>query len=87
MVQGIIIPADNTAPPRTATLDSLADYQPAVYRVRAREHAGGKWREEPVDRDDYLETVIWATLLQEMSPTLKVGIGRVDNLADESNEL
>lgn len=30
MVQGIIIPADNTAPLRTATLDSLDDYQRAV---------------------------------------------------------
>ncbi|SIS19789.1 DUF3846 domain-containing protein [Microbacterium sp. RURRCA19A] len=30
MVQGIIIPADNTAPLRAAILDSLEDYQRAV---------------------------------------------------------
>ncbi|WP_153001288.1 DUF3846 domain-containing protein [Microbacterium testaceum] len=30
MVQGIIIPADNTAALRTAMLDSLEDYQRAV---------------------------------------------------------
>ena len=30
MVQGIIIPADNTAPLRTDALDSLEDFQRAV---------------------------------------------------------
>lgn len=30
MVQGIIVPADNTAPLRTAMLESLEDYQRAV---------------------------------------------------------
>lgn len=166
MVQGIIIPADNTAPLRAATLESLADYQqavggwieavdipdlgvtmyvneeglirdmpfnrratflwrfhvprayearlvgdvavvgltddegestelpselrqrllqPGVYRVRSREHAEGRWHEEPVDRDDYLETVVWATLLREMSPTLEVRITHVEDVESESN--
>ena len=167
MVQGIIIPADNTAPLRTAALDSLEDYQraiggwfeavdipdlgvtmyvneeglnrdlpfnrratflwrfhvplardarlvgdvavvgltdyegektelprelarrllePGVYRVRTREHAEGRWHEEPIDRDDYLETVIWAALLQEMSPTLEVRIAHVEDVESESNQ-
>ena len=178
MVQGIIIPADNTAPLRVATLDSLDDYQqavggwieavdipdlgvtmyvneeglirdlpfnrratflwrfqvpqardvrlvgdvaivgltdsegenaelprelarrllePGIYRVqprgpagsswvRTREHAGSSWHEEPIDRDDYLETVVWAALLQEMSPALEVRIERVDGLGFESNQ-
>lgn len=139
MVQGIIIPADNTAPLRATALDSLEDYQravggwieavdipelgvtmyvneeglirdllfnrratflwrfhvpeardarllgdiavvgltddegenkelpielgrrllePGIYRVRTRELGRNRWHEEPVDRDDYLETVI-----------------------------
>ncbi|CAH0165086.1 DUF3846 domain-containing protein [Microbacterium sp. Bi128] len=167
MVQGIIIPADNTAPLRTAALDSLEDYQqavggwfeavdipdrgvtmyvneeglirdlpfnrratflwrfhvpqardarlvgdvavvgltddegestelpnelrerllePAVYRVRTRVHAGGTWHEEPIDRDGYLETVVWSALLQEISPTLEVWIERVGGAVEESNE-
>lgn len=167
MVEGIIIPADNSAPLRTVTLDSLEDYQrvvggwieavdtpdlgvtmyvdeeglirdlpfnrratflwrfhlpqahdarlvgdvavvgltddegentelpselrqrligPGVYRVRTREHAEGRWHEEPIDRDNYLETVIWAALLQEMSPTLEVRIDHVGGVEDESNQ-
>lgn len=167
MVQGIIIPADNTAPLRAATLHSLEDYQravggwieavdiphlgvtmyvneeglvrdlpfnrratflrrfhvpqardarlvgdvavvgltddegentdlpialrqrllePGAYRIRAREHAGGRWHEEPIDRDDYIETVIWVALLREMSPTLEVQIERVDGVVSESNQ-
>lgn len=166
MVQGIIIPADNTAPLRTAALDSLEDYtravggwfeavdipglgvtmyvneeglirdlpfnrratflwrfhvpqardarlvgdvavvgltddegestelpselgrrlmEPGAYRVRTREHAEDVWHEEPIDRDDYVETVIWAALLQEMSPTLEVRIERVEDSAGGSN--
>lgn len=168
MVQGIIIPADNTAPLRTATLDSLEDFQravggwfeavdipdlgvtmyvneeglirdlpfnrraiflwrfhvpqardarlvgdvavvgltddegentelpmdlrrrllePGVYRVRTRELGRNRWHEEPIDRDDYLETVIWAALLREMSPTLEVRIKRVDGGEHASNPL
>lgn len=160
MVQGIIIPADNTAPLKTATLDSLEDYQravsgwieavdipdlgvtmyvneeglirdlpfnrratflwrfhvpqardaglvgdvavvgltddegestelptvlqqrllePGAYRVRTREHARGRWHEEPIDRFDYVETVIWATLLLEMSPSMEVQIGHIED--------
>ncbi|MFF8186162.1 DUF3846 domain-containing protein [Microbacterium sp. NPDC016588] len=167
MVQGIIIPADNTAPLRTHELDSLEDYQravggwyeavnipdlgvtmyvneeglirdlpfnrratflwrfhvpqardarlvgdvavvgptddecentelpmklrrrllePGVHRVRTRERGGNVWHEEPIDRDDYLETVVWAALLQEMSPTLEVRIERVEDRADRSNQ-
>ncbi|MDQ1076203.1 MULTISPECIES: DUF3846 domain-containing protein [Microbacterium] len=167
MVQGIIIPADNTAPPRTVRLDSLEDYQravggwfeavdipdlgvtmyvneeglirdlpfnrratflwrfhvpqaqdarlvgdvavvgltddkgentelsselrrrmtePGVYRIRTRERGRKRWHEEPIDRDDYLETVIWAALLQEMSPALEVRIERVDGVVGESNQ-
>ncbi|SIS10855.1 DUF3846 domain-containing protein [Microbacterium sp. RURRCA19A] len=167
MVQGIIIPADNTAPLRIATLDSLEDFQravggwieavdipnlgvtmyvneeglirdlpfnrratflwrfhvpqahdarlvgdvtlvgltdeegenteppselgrrllePGVYRVRTREHGGSRWHEEPIDRDDYLETVIWAALLQEMSPALEVRIELVDRDDEGNNE-
>lgn len=167
MVQGIIIPADNTAPLRASTLDSLEDYQravggwieavdipdlgvtmyvneeglirdlpfnrratflwrfhvpqardarlvgdvavvgltdeegestelpselrqrliePGVYRVRTREHAEGRWHEEPIDRNDYLETMIWATLLQEMSPTLEVRIECVGEPSGGSNQ-
>lgn len=167
MVQGIIIPADNTAPLRTATLDSLADYQravggwieavdipdlgitmyvneeglirdlpfnrratflwrfqvpqardarlvgnvavmgltddegesteppielrrrltePGIYRVRTRELGTKRWHEEPIDRDDYLETVVWAALLQEMSPTLEVRIAHVEDVERESNQ-
>ncbi|MFZ8756949.1 DUF3846 domain-containing protein [Microbacterium sp. HMH0099] len=166
MVQGIIIPADNTAPLKTATLDSLQDYQqavggwteavdipdlgvtmyvneeglirdlpfnrratflwrfhvpqardarlvgdvavvgltndegentelpselarrllePGVYRVRTRERGENRWHEEPIDRDDYLETVVWATLLREMSPALEVRIERVGRVESESN--
>lgn len=48
--------------------------EPGVYRVRSRERGGGRWHEEPIDRDDYLETVIWATLLMEMSSALEVQI-------------
>jgi len=167
MVQGIIIPADNTAPLRVSRLDSLEDYQravggwieavdipylgvtmyvneeglirdlpfnrratflwrfhvpqahdarlvgdvavvgltdddgentelpmelrrrllePGIYRVRTREHTEGRWHEEPVDRDDYVETVIWAALLQEMSPYLEVQIKRVGGVKNESNQ-
>lgn len=166
MVQGIIIPADNTTPLRTATLDSLEDYQravggwfeavdiadlgvtmyvndeglirdlpfnrratflwrfhaaqardarlvgdvavvgltddegentelpselarrlldPGVYRVRTRELGRNQWREEPVDRDDYLETVVWAALLKEMSPVLEVQVERVDGYDDRNS--
>ena len=158
MVRGIIIPADNTAPLRTAALDSLEDYQravggwveaidipdlgvtmyvneeglirdlpfnrratflwrfhvpqahdarlvgdvavvgltdsegentelpselarrllePGVYRVRTRKFGQSSWHEEPIDRDDYVETVVWATLLMEMSPALEVQIERI----------
>lgn len=45
------------------------------------------WHEEPIDRDDYLETAIWAALLLEMSPTLEVRIDRVDDGADSSYQL
>jgi hypothetical protein len=165
MVQGIIIPADNTAPLRTATLGSLEDYQravggwfeavdipdlgvtmyvneeglirdlpfnrratflwrfhvlqardarlvgdvavvgmtdeegentelpkdllqrllePSIYRVRTRASGQERWHEEPIDRDDYLETVVWATLLVEMSPALEVRIERVVDADEES---
>lgn len=161
MVQGIIIPADNTAPLSAATFDSLKDYlravggwfeavdipdlgvtmyvneeglirdlpfnrratflwrfhvphatdarlvgdvavvgltndegentelpielgrqllEPGIYRVRTRERGGSRWHEEPIDRDNYLETVVWAALLQEMSSTLQVRIERVERV-------
>jgi hypothetical protein len=167
MVQGIVIPADNTAALRTSTLDSLEDYQravggwieavdvpdlgvtmyvneeglvrdlpfnrratflwrfqvpqardarlvgdvavvgltndegentdlpeelrrrliePGIYRVRTRERGGSRWNEEPMDRDDYIETVVWAALLQEISPALEVRIERVGGSADGSNQ-
>ncbi len=167
MVQGIIIPAANTAPLRTQSLDSMEDYQqavggwfeavdipdlgvtmyvneeglirdlpfnrratflwrfhvpqardvrlvgdvavvgltddesestdlpielgrrllePGVYRVRTREVGQAQWHEEPIDRDDYLETVIWAALLLEMSPTLEVRIEGIDGGEEESSQ-
>lgn len=167
MVQGIIIPADDTAPLRTGIFDSLADYQravggwieavdipelgvtmyvneeglvrdlpfnrratflwrlhvpqardarlvgdvavvgltddegehtelpielwqrllqPGIYRVQTRERVGGHWHEEPIDRDDYLETVVWAALLQEIAPAMEARIERVDNGDGASNQ-
>ena len=167
MVQGIIIPADNTAPLRATAFGSLEDYQravggwieavdipdlgitmyvneeglirdlpfnrratflwrfhvprardvrlvgdvavvgladdegentelpenlrqrllePGVYRVRSRAHAEDRWHEEPIDRDDYLEAVVWAALLQEMSPAVEVRIERVEGIDDQSNQ-
>ncbi|MBD8478954.1 DUF3846 domain-containing protein [Microbacterium sp. CFBP 8794] len=167
MVQGIIIPADNTAPLRTTTLDFLEDYQravggwieavdipelgvtmyvneeglirdlpfnrratflwrfhvpqardarlvgdiavvgltdeegentdmpselwrrllePGMYRVRTRESGATRWHEEPIDRDDYVETMVWAVLLQEMSPALEVRIERVDGSGDMDSQ-
>lgn len=165
MVQGIIIPADNTAPLTAAALDSLEDFQravggwfeavdipglgvtmyvneeglirdlpfnrratylwrfhvpqardarlvgdvavvgltddegeitelpsellgrllePGIYRVRSREVGQEQWHEEPIDRDDYLETVVWAALLQEMSPILDVQIERAEGCGDRN---
>lgn len=167
MVEGIIIPAGNTAPLTTRTLDSLEDYQravggwieavdipdlgvtmyvneeglirdlpfnrratflwrfhvpqardarlagdvavvgltddegentelpmdlrrrllePGVYRVRTRELGRNRWHEEPIDREDYVETVIWAALLQEMSPSLEVQIKRLGGVKNGSNQ-
>ncbi len=167
MVQGIIIPADDTAPLRTGTFDSLEDYQravggwieavdipklgvtmyvneeglvrdlpfnwraaflwrfhvpqardgrpvgdvavvgltddegensempnelrrrllePGVYRVRTRERGGRCWCEKPIDRDDYLETVVWAALLQEISPALEVRIVYVEGVGNQSGQ-
>lgn len=167
MVQGIIIPADNTAPLRTDPLDSVEDFrravggwfeavdipdlgvtmyvneeglirdlpfnrratflwrfhvpqardarlvgdvavvgltddegentelpkdlrqrllEPSVYRVRTRELGSSRWNEEPIDRDDYVETVIWATLLQEMSSYLEVRIQPIDGVEKERNQ-
>jgi len=60
--------------------------EPGVYRVRTRERRGGRWHEEPIDRDDYLETVIWAALLQEVYPTLEVRIDRIEDIGGTSNE-
>lgn len=60
--------------------------EPSVYRVRTRASGHERWHEEPTDRDDYLETVIWAALLQEMSPALEVRIERVDGVLGESNQ-
>lgn len=60
--------------------------EPGVYRVRTRELGRNHWHEEPIDRDDYIETVIWSALLQEMSPALEVRIERVDGVAGENNQ-
>ncbi|KEP72827.1 hypothetical protein HR12_39880 [Microbacterium sp. SUBG005] len=60
--------------------------EPGVYRVRTRERGGGCWYEEPIDRDDYVETVIWAALLQDISPTLEVPIEHVGGVADENSK-
>ncbi|MBD8219568.1 hypothetical protein IFU40_13085 [Microbacterium sp. CFBP 13617] len=60
--------------------------EPGVYRVRTRELGRSRWHEEPINRDDYVETVIWAALLQEMSPGLEVHIERVDGVVGESNQ-
>jgi hypothetical protein len=60
--------------------------EPGVYRVQTREHGGSDWREESIDRDDYLETGVWAALRQEISPALEVRIERVNGVVEESNE-
>lgn len=167
MVEGIIIPADSTAPLRASALDSLDDYmravggwieavdipdlgvtmyvneeglirdlpfnrratflwrfhvpqardarlvgdvaivgltddegentdmpselvrrllEPGVYRVRTRDLGRSSWHEEPIDREDYLETVIWVTLLREMSPTREVQIELIDGVESGSNQ-
>ncbi|REC98251.1 uncharacterized protein DUF3846 [Microbacterium sp. AG157] len=59
--------------------------EPGIYRVLTRERVGSPWREEPIDRDDYVETVIWAAILEEMSSILEVQIERVDGSTDENN--
>lgn len=59
--------------------------EPGIYRVRTREQGGSRWHEEPVDHDD-IETVIWAALLQEMSPNLEVRIERVEGANGGSNQ-
>ncbi|WZH35587.1 MAG: DUF3846 domain-containing protein [Microbacterium enclense] len=56
--------------------------EPGIYRVRTREQGKTRWHEEPIDRDDYVETMVWAALLQEMSPALEVRIERVDGSGD-----
>ncbi len=167
MVQGIIIPANNTAPLPAARLDSLEDYQrvvgwieaidipdlgvtmyvnedglihvlpfirratflwwfyiPAVRRAarilgdvvlvglpdNAREatdlpadlrpllletgatasahceRGQSRWHKEPTERDDYVETIVWATLLLEMLPRLEVRIDPGKNAWDGSNQ-
>ena len=60
--------------------------EPGIYRVRTRELGTSRWHEEPIDRDDYVETVIWAALLQEMSPSLEIRIEPVDGVVGESNQ-
>ncbi|OZD38961.1 hypothetical protein CH252_30820 [Rhodococcus sp. 06-1477-1B] len=60
--------------------------EPSIYRVRTRASGQERWHEEPIDRDDYLETVVWAALLQEISPALEVRIERVGGSADGSNQ-
>ncbi|MEV7769856.1 DUF3846 domain-containing protein [Microbacterium sp. NPDC086615] len=59
--------------------------EPGLYRVRTRERGRTRWQEEPIGRDDYVETVVWATLLREMSPALEVSIERIDGGKDERN--
>ncbi|MDU0367619.1 hypothetical protein RWH45_10355 [Microbacterium sp. KSW4-17] len=44
------------------------------------------WNEEPIDRDDYIETVIWAALLLEMSTGVEVQIERVGGVEGERNQ-
>lgn len=59
--------------------------EPGIYRVRTRDHGNSHWWEEPVDRDDYIETVIWSALLLEMSPALEVRIEGVEGVDNESS--
>ncbi|MGN7970216.1 DUF3846 domain-containing protein [Microbacterium sp. 22296] len=59
--------------------------EPGIYRVRTRDHGNSHWWEELVDRDDYIETVIWSALLVEMSPALEVRIERVEGVDNESS--
>lgn len=47
---------------------------PRSYRIRTREPEGGNWRREPIVREDYFETIIWATHLRELSPTAELRI-------------
>ena len=51
--------------------------EPGVYRVQSRKRGGGCWYEAAIDRDDYVETVICAALLRQMSPTLELEIEHV----------
>ena len=60
--------------------------EPGTYRVRSRERGGSRWHEEPIERDDYLEAVIWTMLLMELAPGLEVRIDRIEVTMNGSNQ-
>ncbi|APZ35620.1 hypothetical protein BOH66_16310 [Microbacterium aurum] len=51
--------------------------------VSTREPDSKRWRSEPDVHEDYLEAIIWATLLQEYAPGLQV---RVTPTSDSQSE-
>lgn len=71
---------------------SSTDLSPAVSQlllgsggcnVSTREPGSARWRSEPEPREDYLEAIVWATLLQEYAPGLEV---RVTPTSDTTGE-
>lgn len=60
--------------------------EPGTYRVSLRERGQNRWRTEPIERDDYVETVIWTMLLLELTPDLEVRIDRIDDKRDGSDQ-
>lgn len=59
--------------------------EPGTYRVWIRDHGDAQWHPEPIERDDYMETVIWATLVLEISPDSEVRIIRSGGSASASD--
>jgi len=44
------------------------------FTVSIREPSDARWHPSPVDHEDYLEAIIWATLLMEHAPGLQVRV-------------
>ncbi len=49
------------------------------HNVSTREPGGTRWRSEPEPHEDYLEAIIWATVLQEYAPGPQVRERPVDD--------
>lgn len=46
--------------------------------VSTREPDSKRWRSEPEPHEDYLEAIIWATLLQDYAPRLQVRVAPIE---------